>query len=316
MPVDYTTAADFAPATNQGGNGRPARGKRGLDKEEVRAAAAGRWREVLEAAGFDPATLDGQHHGCPRCAGTDRFRYVDSAAGAVFCNQCGRGIGDGFASVAWLQQISFPEAVEFVADAVGFTVGPARKVVSAAPPAPPATPAPAAPPPASSTAAAPEVDPAADIAWREWDSDFKKYAAQYAEAKPGVTVDAIKAAGGRPAIFTRRRKDGRTERVPVFAFAMTDASLDLSKPTGWVAVVANGAPFWKSGPKVMLTPGSKSGLLGGHAIEELKACRQHDSLARLHLWRCEGLNDLLALSGTIPDSERSRHVVITSGAGC
>lgn len=88
-----------------------------IDKEVVRSAAAGRWLEILTAAGVPLDTLDGRHHPCPKCGGTDRFRLIDANAGAAMCNQCfHEGNGDGFATVAWIRGIGFADAVAWTAD--------------------------------------------------------------------------------------------------------------------------------------------------------------------------------------------------------
>lgn len=61
------------------------------DLAELKRAASGRWPEILcRLGGIDERLLDGKHHPCPRCQGKDRFRLLDEADGAVFCN--GQGI--------------------------------------------------------------------------------------------------------------------------------------------------------------------------------------------------------------------------------
>jgi putative DNA primase/helicase len=92
-----------------------------LDKEEIKAAANGRWPEILTAVcGWDSDILDGRHHPCPRCGGNDRFRLIDIPAGAVLCSHCfSEDNGDGFAAVMWDRQCTFPAALQLVADALG-----------------------------------------------------------------------------------------------------------------------------------------------------------------------------------------------------
>jgi len=42
------------------------------------AAAQGRWPEILAAlAGLSDAELSDRHQPCPRCGGTDRYRFDD-----------------------------------------------------------------------------------------------------------------------------------------------------------------------------------------------------------------------------------------------
>lgn len=66
--------------------------------KEVKNAARGRWRWILEALGVRPFFLSGRHTACPFCGGKDRFRFDDKDRGAFICNQC--GAGDGFDIVA------------------------------------------------------------------------------------------------------------------------------------------------------------------------------------------------------------------------
>ncbi len=94
---------------------------------DVKHAAAGRWVEILcHLGGVDESSLDGRHHPCPKCGGTDRFRMIDADAGACFCNKCfNQENGDGFAALQWLNGWSFPEAISAVAEHLG-TAAPAN----------------------------------------------------------------------------------------------------------------------------------------------------------------------------------------------
>lgn len=92
-----------------------------LDVEAIRQSAAGRWPEIIAAVGgVDHDLLDGRHHPCPQCGGTDRFRLIDAAAGALYCNGCfSTRNGDGFAAIGWLRSCDFPAAVKLVANHLG-----------------------------------------------------------------------------------------------------------------------------------------------------------------------------------------------------
>jgi hypothetical protein len=96
-----------------------------IDTEAVRTAASGRWPEIIASVGNVPAEiLDGKHHACPRCGGTDRFRAFDDVGdtGGLFCNQCNsKRCGDGFAAVQWLLGVEFPEALRLIAEYLGIT---------------------------------------------------------------------------------------------------------------------------------------------------------------------------------------------------
>ncbi len=66
-----------------------------LNADQVRNAAQGQWHNILVSLGADPSSLDGKHHPCPACGGSDRFRFDNqNGNGSYFCNQC--GAGDGF----------------------------------------------------------------------------------------------------------------------------------------------------------------------------------------------------------------------------
>ena len=73
---------------------------RHVDAKEVKRLAAGKWPEILsQVGGINRELLDGKHHPCPKCEGTDRFRMLDPNAGAMYCNKCfSEKNGDGFAS--------------------------------------------------------------------------------------------------------------------------------------------------------------------------------------------------------------------------
>ncbi len=67
------------------------------DFSTVKAAAAGRWPEILTYLGIPGESLTGKHGPCPGCAGKDRFRYLDDDNGGWICGQGGIPTGgDGF----------------------------------------------------------------------------------------------------------------------------------------------------------------------------------------------------------------------------
>lgn len=98
-----------------------ANGNSGL-LSKVREDARGQWRSILSTvAGIPHESLDGRHHPCPKCGGTDRFRAFDDVAetGGVICNQCfNEKNGDGFAAVAWSLGLPFYQSLLKVADHV------------------------------------------------------------------------------------------------------------------------------------------------------------------------------------------------------
>lgn len=89
-----------------------------LDKNKVKEAAQGRGLEILEHVAKIPAEyLDGKHHPCPQCGGTDRFRY-DLTKEFVICNQCfNERNGDFIAAVQHFCDIDdFQEALRLIAN--------------------------------------------------------------------------------------------------------------------------------------------------------------------------------------------------------
>ena len=94
-----------------------------LSAEDVKAAASGRWLEILTSvAGIPSELLDGKGHPCPKCGGTDRFSLIDETAGAVLCRKCfAKQNGDGLAAVVWMCGCDFPEAIRKVADFLGIS---------------------------------------------------------------------------------------------------------------------------------------------------------------------------------------------------
>lgn len=89
--------------------------------DDVKHLAAGRWVEILSRLGGLPESiLDGRHHPCPKCQGTDRFRLIDMEAGACLCNQCFHDHnGDGLAALQWLNGWTFAEAATRLAEFLG-----------------------------------------------------------------------------------------------------------------------------------------------------------------------------------------------------
>ncbi|QGP53365.1 DNA primase TraC [Piscirickettsia salmonis] len=65
-----------------------------LDVRDVKAAAQGKWRNILPSLGVGQEYLTGRHSPCPCCGGKDRFRFDNKEGrGTYFCNQCGAGNG-------------------------------------------------------------------------------------------------------------------------------------------------------------------------------------------------------------------------------
>ena len=91
--------------------------------DEIKSAATGREVEILEhVAGIPADVLDGLNHPCPKCGGQDRFRMIDRDRGAVYCNQCFyKKCGDFIAAVMWMNDCSFPQALERIGQYLGLS---------------------------------------------------------------------------------------------------------------------------------------------------------------------------------------------------
>ena len=87
---------------------------------EVKQAASGNWLNILsrQSCGIQKA-IDrvGKHIGCPIHGGKDGLRLYRDAnqTGGGVCNTCG-SYPDGFARLMWLNDWSFKQAVDAVAD--------------------------------------------------------------------------------------------------------------------------------------------------------------------------------------------------------
>jgi putative DNA primase/helicase len=94
-----------------------------IDRDELKARARGHWPSIIASiCGIDISILDGRHHPCPKCGGTDRFRMVDQEAGSLFCNQCfDHDNGDGIAAIQWLQGVDFVSALKAIAEYLRIT---------------------------------------------------------------------------------------------------------------------------------------------------------------------------------------------------
>lgn len=208
---------------------------------QIKDAARGRWAEILQSvAGLSADALDGQHHPCPRCGGTDRFRFSDMQGdGSIICNQCARrSCGDGLASVQWATGWTFPEVVRRVAQHLGIdqAVGTGSNGK-----------------PGHGAA-----DPAEHLEFLPWN---QAVVALWCQAKRPIKPEAIQAVGGR---LARYRK-----RFTVVALPVCGQDLDHTKPVGWVLYNVTGGtlPAWKKDGtceqvKVKTMPGTGRGFIG------------------------------------------------------
>src|SRR3972149_5093726 len=150
-----------------------------IDVAVLKQQVAGRWVEILSALGGCPVEiLDGQHHSCPKCGGTDRFRMVDTKAGALFCNQCfSENNGDGIAALQWLTGCDFTTAIKRLAEYLGIKLSncnskPKQTIETC-------------------TAVRPAIEPPACE-----QSAYDGLRESWCRKKPPITVEAMKAYGG------------------------------------------------------------------------------------------------------------------------
>lgn len=258
-----------------------------LDIDLIRQAAATRWPEIIaHICGFDPELLDGRHHPCPKCGGTDRFRMIDQAAGSLLCNACFREKnGDGFAAIQWACDIDFITAAGKIGDYLGIapsTNGHHKRGKSSA-------------------------DPAEHLKFIPWNDSL---AALWCLKKPPITPAALQAAHARMAYYF----DYTVIALPVWGEKLMGDAEHPSAPVGWCIYNITGGtlPKWAKGKnneatkeyvKVKLTRGSQPGLMG--QVERLSDT--------LYIWKLEGPSDLLGML-SLPDLDPS-HLPITNANG-
>ena len=245
------------------------------DTDEVRRIAVGRWPDILSRlGGVSTEILDGGHHPCPLCGGTDRFRLIDASAGALLCNQCGRNNGDGFASLSWLTKKRFPFVLKDVAEYLG--VRPSSNGNNGH----------------SHQGKKGAADPSANLKFGEW-SDI--LADLWCRTKPVISPAAVQAIGGQLATY---RGAHSVVAIPVYG-----EKLIAADPCGWHLYHAGGRelPIYGKTPGApptykskKLTAGSQPGWIGH--VGQLAAASA--------VWITEGPSDLLALvTAGLPDGQ-------------
>lgn len=163
------------------------------------------------------------------------------------------------------------------------------------------------------------------LEFQSWDTPGNLVLAQRwcLQAKPGVTVDAILAAGGRMAYYPcfRDEKTGELKRhynhVQVIALPAYGPSLLQDDPVAWVIWDCTGADLAtkrKGMPSVyskMLSIGPTAGaMMGLHGLLRLTDEERRPSIAAA--WKTGGPTDMLALWSAIPPELRDTDVVVTN----
>ena len=229
------------------------------DKDLVRQAADGRWPEIIANLGrVDESILDGGHHPCPKCGGSDRFNLNREGTGGAFCNQCFTSRnGDGFATIQWLTGEDFAGVLKRVAEYCG--VKPKRGKEKA--------------------------DPAKHLEFHPWSPTL---VGLWCLKKKPIKPEAVQAIGGRVATYRGQ--------YTVIAIPVWGPSLDESGPVGWVIYRADGGklPKWERESKepewvkVKLTAGSSAGIICSAETGSLASSKGP-------VWKTEGPTDLLAI---------------------
>lgn len=199
----------------------------------------------------------------------------------------------------------------------------AREAGDHAAPAPPASPAPFrnGHPPRGAQAKPAARNPLDQLTFTPWTPAYERLAKLWClKHKPGVTLEAIHAAGGRIAVY---KKNDKAKPYSVLALPVWLAG-DLSKPPmAYVIWSLNGHDLpvrvqdketkeWRTEWIKMKTISPVSGgLIGLHGIQCIRA---KPSSVRT-VWKTEGPSDLLSLWSAIPSESRDVNPIITNAAG-
>ncbi len=158
----------------------------------------------------------------------------------------------------------------------------------------------------------PPIDPAEHLRFQRWNETL---VALWCRHKPGVTPEAVRAAGGR---LARYRDQWMVVALPVFGAGGVEVD-----PVGWVLFQTNGQflPVFRKGGspqwvKVKTTAGSQGGLLGAWALSRLanQVAGQANAAEQI-IWKTAGPSDLLALWAAIPPNLRGSHLVLSNAFG-
>jgi P4 family phage/plasmid primase-like protien len=248
----------------------------------VKGRAAGRWPEILSAlAHVNSSYLTGRHGPCPKCGGTDRWRFTNlNDGGGGICNQCGK-FGDGFALLQSLCGWDAKETLRRVAEHLGCQGG----------------------------------GNSSSGAGRNGKTDLQFAPAlnpmlvvHFCKAKPPITIDALQCCHARQAYYQNERK--------VLAIPVWGQQLKNAEPVGFALYSATGGTLPRKAKdketgkwniieqlKVKLTNKCDAGWLG--PVEKIASAT--------HIWKVEGVTDLLAWwsMANIPEG----HVAITNAFG-
>lgn len=227
------------------------------------------WPIVINrVAGIGDDFLAPRHGPCPKCGGTDRWRFTNhNDNGGAICNQCGK-MGDGIAVIMWYCGISFPDALRRVGEFLG--IQPREKTKS------------------KSKAKSTEKDPLSKIEFQKWNDQA---VAVFCYLKQGITPAGLRACGAEFAKYQFRKNS-----FNCVAIRFPGENLDTEKPAGvWIIEAFGGKlPTLTAMKKHKLTYGSESGVAMTTAL--LTAMREGRDLSSDMIFRVEGFPDLLSIA--------------------
>lgn len=265
------------------------------DIAAVRAAIFGRHEEILvNVCGWPREILDGKHHPCPLCGGTDRFRYFADGSGGCICNQCHtKNNGDIFATVQWRFGKDFGFSLKTICDYAGILPSANGRAKNGKE----------------------HHDPDEHLELIEWNENEELFLNHFfLPRKPGITIAAIKAIGGQPGMYRGQHK---VIAIPVWGPKLNDA-----KPVGrhLYPTTKDKLPTWTGGKdgkvewvKSKLTRGSQPGIIGQVGL--LKALNEpnEENQTKWTIWKEEGPSDVMAAIASNPPPG---HLFLTNANGC